>query len=68
MRTEQIDNIESIDLSTVTLSELRWQFGTGISISKGSGRDKTYSYRCGVMTDLGDIKEEIWYQVCKPHC
>lgn len=63
MRTEQIDNIESIDLSTVTLSELRWQFGTGISISKGSGRDKTYSYRCGVMTDLGDIKEEIWYQI-----
>ena len=63
MKTERIDHIELIDLSSVTLANLRWQYGTGIANSKGSGRNKTYSYRCGVMTELGDIKEEIWYQV-----
>ena len=63
MKTDMIDNIEAIDQSTVTLEQLRWQYGTGISISQGSGRGKTHSYRCGVMTELGDIKEEVWYQV-----
>lgn len=65
MKTERIDHIELIDLSSVTLTDLRWLYGTGISTSTGTGKHKVRSYRLGVMTELGDIEEGVWYQAVK---
>lgn len=45
----------------LTFSDLRHHFGTGRSyIKSGSGRDRVYGYRRGVMTDIGDIEESEW--------
>jgi len=65
--TNRIDRIDDIDLENVTLQDIYWKYGTGISIVTGSKRDRTYSrsYRNGVMTNIGDIQENIWYQVAK---
>ena len=42
---------------SVTFEDLSVHFFTGRSILlSGSGRDKKYSYRSGVMTDVGDIE------------
>ncbi len=63
MSYKRIDSLDGIDLSTVSLSDVRWQIGSGIAISSGSGRDKKYRYRNGVITNIGDIEEHIWYQL-----
>lgn len=50
--------------SELTFSDLRHHFGTGRAfIKSGSGRDAVYGYRCGVMTDIGDIEESEWMQL-----
>lgn len=63
MSYKRIDSLAGIDLSTVSLSDVRWRIGSGIAISTGSGRDKKYHYRNGVITDIGDIEEHAWYQL-----
>lgn len=60
-----IDSLTGFDLSTVKLSDIGWQYGTGAAISSGNGRQKTYRYRNGVMTKLGDIAEHIWYSLAE---
>lgn len=46
-----------------TFNDLRLHFRTGRSILiSGSGRDKKYSYRHGVMCNLGDMEESEWVQ------
>ncbi len=60
-----IDTLAEINLVGLGLADIRFQFGTGVSISNGSGREKKYTYRNGVMTDIGDIKESIWYQLAE---
>lgn len=60
-----IDSLISFDLSTVKLSDIDWQYGTGTAISSGQGRQKTYRYRNGVMTKLGDVEEYIWYSLAE---
>ena len=48
----------------VTFDNLRVHFFTGRSILlSGSGRDKKYSYRSGVMTDVGDIELSRWREL-----
>lgn len=45
----------------ITFSDLRVHYGTGRSILvSGSGRNKVYRYRHGVMTDLGDLEISEW--------
>lgn len=63
----RIDQISQINLDTVALSELRWMYGTGISTATGSRKAGNYKpgYRNGVMTAIGDIQEDIWYQVAE---
>lgn len=63
----RIDTIEKIDLDTVTLPDICWEYGTGVAISTGDKRVGTYksNYRCGVMTDMGDIQRDIWRQVAE---
>lgn len=63
MGYRRIDSLSGIDLSTLSLSDVCWLVGSGISISSGSGRDKKYSYRNGAITNIGDIEEHIWYQI-----
>lgn len=63
MNTQRIDSIDLIDLVSVTFSDLRWHCGTGVAVHvSGTGRDKKYRYRHGVMTDIGDIEESVWYE------
>lgn len=63
MSNVQRNSISEFNLETMSFSELAWGYATGISISKGQGRNKEYSYRNGVMTELGDIEESVWYQL-----
>ena len=39
--------------------------GTGISESDGFGRQKKRSLRKGVQTQIGDIREDLWYQLAE---
>ncbi len=49
-----------------TFDDLRLQNGTGRAILlSGSGRDKKYSYRCGVQCRLGDIEQSEWMQMMR---
>ena len=51
---------------SVTFENLRVHFFTGRSILlSGSGRDKKYSYRSGVMTDVGDIELSRWCELVR---
>lgn len=55
-----IDNISGIP-ADVTFRDLRVHYHTGRAIRlSGTGRDKEYTYRVGVQTDLGDIEISVW--------
>lgn len=69
-----IDRIELLseikDIDKLTFADIRWKFGTGISLDKYMGRGKQRQlvkkdYRHGVMTDIGDIREHIWYELAE---
>ena len=62
---KQIASLSGIDLDSLRLEDIRWHSSTGIAVSSGSGRDRTYSYRTGVITDLGDIKTSLWRQIAE---
>lgn len=48
-------------IKELKFSDLRVRYGTGRSIFvSGSGRDKKYRYRYGVMTNLGDLEISEW--------
>ncbi len=63
MNGSHVDSISAVDLSKLTYKDIRWMYGTGRSLSKGSGREKTYTYRSGVMTKIGDIEESVWLKI-----
>ena len=51
---------------SVTFEDLSVHFFTGRSnLLSGSGRDKKYSYRSGVMTDVGDIEISRWRELVR---
>lgn len=48
----------------LTFEDLREHFGTGRAyIKSGTGRDRVYGYRSGVMTNIGDIEESEWAEL-----
>lgn len=50
----------------LTFSDLRYRFGTGRAVLlSGSGRDKKYGYRLGVMTVIGDIEISEWKELMR---
>lgn len=57
------DRIQDFDIDTISFEDIHWQYGTGNGISKGEGRNKERSYRSGVMTKMGDIREDVWYRL-----
>ena len=58
-----IDSAAQLNLDTITLSDITWRYGTFLPYSTGSGRNKTHSSRSGIATPIGDIQEDLWYQV-----
>ena len=40
-------------------------YGTGVSESDGFGRHKKRSLRKEVQTQVGDIREDLWYQLAE---
>ena len=65
INSTRIDSLAGVDFSKLTFSDLRVMFGTGRSFSTGSGRDKSYTYRVGCQTAIGDIKEDVWSQIAE---
>lgn len=58
----QINSIEGIP-ANASYDDLEFGHYTGQAILlSGSGRDKKYSYRHGVATNLGDIEEAVWFE------
>jgi len=55
-----INKLEQIDLQSLAAEDIRWLTATGVSISHGSGPGKTYTYRSGVLTPIGDIELSVW--------
>ena len=50
----------------VSFSDLRCRFQTGRSyVVSGTGRNRIYGYRTGVMCQLGDIERSDWIQKVK---
>lgn len=60
-----INTMTQIDLDAASVEDIRWQYGTFRPYSTGSGRDKKHFSRSGVATPIGDIREDIWYQVAE---
>lgn len=57
-----VDSISDIP-ADVTFCDLRVHYRTGRAVRlSGTGRDKEYTYRVGVQTDLGDIELPIWQE------
>lgn len=57
-----IDNISGIP-ADVTFRDLRVHYRTGRAVRlTGTGRDREYTYRVGVQTDLGDIELSVWQE------
>lgn len=52
--------MEQLDLQSLAAEDIRWLTATGASISHGSGPGKTYTYRSGVLTPIGDIELSVW--------
>lgn len=50
----------------ISFADIRPMYGTGRSIwVSGTGRDKKFSYRNGIMTPSGDIEESEWQTLAK---
>lgn len=53
-----------VKLNDVTCLDLRVHYRTGRAfLIRQEGRTKTYGYRNGVQTDLGDLEEKDWIQL-----
>lgn len=62
----RIDNISQINLNEISKKNLRKHYGTGVAITDTSSRrEKKYTYRHGVQTNLGDIEKSLWVELCK---
>lgn len=63
MSVVRLNSYTEVDLATISFSDLKWRYGTGIDTSTGKRQYKVHSYRNGVMTKLGDIEVSVWYQL-----
>ena len=57
---DKVDRVEDLDLDAISREDLIWQHGTGVSVSHGTGRAKTYTYRSGVQTKAGNLELSVW--------
>ena len=54
--------IESIK-DSLTFGKVKFLYGTGRSNTFTTVHGKVTTYRCGVMTEIGDIEESVWMQI-----
>ena len=59
------DNFSEVSkmLDTLTFAQVRFKYGTGRSSTVVTTQRKILNYRKGVMTEIGDIEENVWMQV-----
>ena len=60
-----IDNINQLDISKLTYGDIRWHYGTGRSYDTSTAYKKSYRYRHGVATNVGDIEISVWVEIAK---
>lgn len=66
MRTEKINSIEELDLSSIKLEDLHYYYTTGQAfLTSKIGEPKKYGFRSGVMTELGDIEKSVWIKTAE---
>lgn len=65
MDRRQINSLSGIDIPSLDSEDIRFMYGTGVSKSNGFGRYKKRSLRKGVQTQIGDIREDLWYQLAE---
>jgi len=65
MERRQINSLSGIDIPSLGIEDIRFMYGTGMSESDGFGRQKKRSLRNGVQTQIGDIREDLWYQLAE---
>jgi len=58
-----INKSSDVKDSMLTHENLRKMYGTGQAFSKGTGKDRTYTYRSGIRTEIGDIQEDVYLEV-----
>lgn len=61
----QVDQLQALDLESITREDLILQYRTGHSIARTNSQSKKYSYRNGVKTKLGDIERSVWITAAK---
>lgn len=61
----QYNDISAFDLSTLQLNDIRWLVGTGQGISAGQGKKQKTAYRQGVLTPIGDVRLDVWYELAE---
>lgn len=59
----QYNDISTFDLSTLRLNDIRWLVSTGQGIPAGQGTNRKTSYRQGVLTPIGDVRQDVWYEL-----
>ena len=65
MKFQRVDSLDGIDVSALTFADIAYGVGSGVSLCRGQGRYKSYSYRRGVITDLGDVEESLWRKLAE---
>lgn len=60
MRKGCYDHVSDFNNYQPTIKDIYPYFQSGQSYSEGSGRNKTYTYRCGMVTPIGDIEISLW--------
>lgn len=60
MRKGHYNHISDFNNYQPTIEDIYPLVQSGQSHSEGSGRNKTYTYRCGMMTPIGDIEISLW--------
>ncbi len=59
----QYNDISAFNLSTLQLNDIRWLVGTGQGTSTGQGKKQKTAYRQGVLTPIGDVRLDVWYEL-----
>lgn len=60
-----ITSMKDLDLSSLTYKKLCWKYGTSHNFSKGKRSDKVTWNVEFVMTEVGEIQEDVWYQLAE---
>lgn len=65
MDRRQINSLSDIDIPSLDFDDISYRYGTCVSCSSGIGREKKRSSHMGVQTEIGDIREDLWYQLAE---